>query len=476
MKGVAAGGFHSLAVRADGGVVAWGKNDYGQLGDGTQTYRSEPVEAVGLTGIRSVSAGWWHSMALHEDGKVFCWGYGGDGHLGNGTNVAFSSVPVEVTGLTNAEAVAAGDDHCLAVLATGEVVAWGYNGNGQLGNGTTVSTNVPARVVGVTAVRAVAAGGQHSLALKSDGTLAAWGSNGYGQFGNGTTTGSLTPVGVGALTGIVDVAAGEYHSLAAASNGTVWAFGRNSTGALGDGTETDRHSPVRISMLGGASAVAAGRNHSFAVAAPDDDVDGVSPAVEDGAPNGGDGNLDGTADSQQPNVTSFPNPVDGRYITLVSPAGTGFGSVYASPDPWPPAPPEGVAFPFGFIEFTVHGLALHGATNVTVLLPQGETVDTYWTYGVTPSHQAPHWYEFLFDGATGAEIQGRSIALHFVDGLRGDDDLSFNGAVSDIGAPGITAVPGPPTLLLLFLGGLVALVRKGRPLADDKGLLPSHRR
>ncbi len=165
----------------------------------------------------------------------------------------------------------------------------------------------------------------------------------------------------------------------------------------------------------------------------DTDGDGVDADVEDGAPNGGDGNNDGILDSEQSNVTSLPNFVDGGYVTLTSPEETGFNSVEAVANPSPADAPLGVEFPLGFFEFTVVGLSPGGATMVTLL--SAEQVTTYWKYGPTPDDTAPHWYEFLFDGTTGAEILTDRIILHFVDGQRGDDDLTENGQVVEPGAP-----------------------------------------
>ena|GEM_PF-2464289 len=165
------------------------------------------------------------------------------------------------------------------------------------------------------------------------------------------------------------------------------------------------------------------------------DSDGIPIAVEDGAPNGGDGNGDGIPDSEQGNVGSLPNSFDQEYVTIVSEVGTTLENVSAGDNPSPGDAPAGVEFPVGFLEFTVSGLAPGGSTTVTLLLPAGHTVETYWKYGRTLDNPTPHWYEFLYDGTTGAEILSDRIILHFVDGLRGDNDLTVNGQIVDPGAP-----------------------------------------
>jgi hypothetical protein len=154
-----------------------------------------------------------HSLALKDDGTVWAWGYNGYGQLGNGTNTD-SNVPVQVSGLTGITAIAWGGSHSLALKNDGTVWAWGYNGYGQLGNGTNTDSNLPVQVSSLTGITVIAGGSRHSLALKNDGTVWAWGYNGYGQLGNGTNTDSNVPVQVSGLTGITAIAGGGYHSLA----------------------------------------------------------------------------------------------------------------------------------------------------------------------------------------------------------------------------------------------------------------------
>jgi len=191
---------------------------------------------------------------------------------------------------------------------------------------------------------------------------------------------------------------------------------------------------------------------STSTTAPDNDSDGVGDDVEDNAPNNGDGNNDGIPDSQQDNVTSLPNAVDESYVTLSSTEETNLAAVQAGNNPSPgDAPPE-VDFPIGFFEFTVQGIIPGGPTAVTLLLPPEVTANIYYKFGPTPDNPTPHWYEFLFDRTTGAEIFDDRILLHFVDGQRGDDDLIANGEVTDWGGPGVHPVRP--------VGGYVVLVNK----------------
>ena len=173
----------------------------------------------------------------------------------------------------------------------------------------------------------------------------------------------------------------------------------------------------------------------------DEDTDGIGDGVEDGAPNGGDGNGDGIPDSLQVNVTSLPNAADGQYLTLVAPPEGQLADVIAIADPSPGTMPTDVEFAVGFISYEVQGLAPGGTATVTLILPPGATMNTYYKYGPTLDNPTPHWYGFLYNGSTGAEFSGTTVVLHFVDGLRGDHDLLANGVIVDPGAPGIFYCP-----------------------------------
>ncbi|WP_373331530.1 RCC1 domain-containing protein [Salmonirosea aquatica] len=210
---------------------------------------------------KAISAGSFNSFFLGFDctdpTRPSATGFNGNGQLGDGTTTDKNS-PVAVPGLTGVRAVAAGGYHSLFLKEDGTVWATGFNGYGQLGDGTTTDKNSPVAVPGLTGVRAVAAGQNHSLFLKEDGTVWATGFNGNGQLGDGTTTDKNSPVAVPGLTGVRAVAAGGYHSLFLKEDGTVWATGINVYGQLGDGTTTDKNSPVQVPGLTGVRAVAAG--------------------------------------------------------------------------------------------------------------------------------------------------------------------------------------------------------------------------
>ena len=187
VSAIAAGHDHSLALKS-GAVWAWGYNSYRQLGDGTTADRNAPVQVKGpngvgfLTGVAAIAGGQDHSLALKTDGTLWAWGENTDGELGDGT-LTSRATPVQVIALSNVESAVGGGHHTVAVKADGTVWAWGENWFGQLGDGTLTSHSTPAQVVGLSGARAVAAGCQHSLALKDDGTVWAWGDDTFGQLG-----------------------------------------------------------------------------------------------------------------------------------------------------------------------------------------------------------------------------------------------------------------------------------------------------
>jgi alpha-tubulin suppressor-like RCC1 family protein/uncharacterized protein YjbI with pentapeptide repeats len=196
---VAAGETHSLALASDGTVWSLGDNQFGQLGDGTNTPSTTPRQVVGLDRVVAIVAGSWFSVALRDDGTVWTWGFNGNGALGNGT-AADSSMPAQVSGLTGVTAIATGNNHTLAILADRTVRAWGYNGFGQLGNGSYVSNAIPVAVPLLADVIEVSGGERHSVARRADGTIWAWGQNAEGQLGTGAGANSPVPVQIGAVT------------------------------------------------------------------------------------------------------------------------------------------------------------------------------------------------------------------------------------------------------------------------------------
>jgi alpha-tubulin suppressor-like RCC1 family protein len=270
---IAAGDSHMLALKADGTVWSWGSNLSGKLGRSGPT--NVPGQVTGLSDVVAVVAGAGHSLALKADGTVVGWGLNTSGQIGIGSTASPQNTPVALS-LTNIVAIAAGEDHSLALKSDGTVMAWGLHSSGQLGVGTSppspctsTQCNSPTQISGLVDVVAIAAGNDHSLALKSDGTVVAFGEASSGQIGDGqSTTDRKSPVTVLAPAGIVRIAAGGNVSLAlkadGLSAGSLWTWGANASGQLGDGTTVAQNRPYAV--LSSVALAASGEQHSLALA------------------------------------------------------------------------------------------------------------------------------------------------------------------------------------------------------------------
>ena len=292
------GNGYSLALSADSIIYTWGRNEYGQLGNGTITANSPVPVAVKTAGtpmegktIVQISAKVWYALALASDGTVYSWGFNSWGQLGNGTSgtannasapVAVKTAGTPMEGKTIVQ-VAAGATHSLALATDGTIYAWGKNEYGQLGNDSTTNSPVPVAVKtagtpmdGKTIIQ-IHAGYEHSLALASDGTVYAWGRNNSGQLGKNDATDTHIPAAVQTLGTpmagkvIVQLAAGNSQSMALASDGTVYTWGWNQYGQLGNGTTTNSRIPIAIVTTGTPlagkiiSRIAAGNAHALAM-------------------------------------------------------------------------------------------------------------------------------------------------------------------------------------------------------------------
>jgi len=254
---ITAGAFHTCAILDDGYVSCWGSNSYGKLGDGTTTDRNTPTQTSSLGTDRTavaITAGNFHTCAILDDGSVSCWGNNERGQLGDGTETN-RNTPTQTSSLgtdRTAVAITAGDSHTCAILDDGSVSCWGNNGQGQLGDGTTTNRNTPTQTSSLgtdrTAV-AITGGDYHTCAILDDGSVSCWGYNWNGELGDGTTTDRNTPTQTSSLgtdRTAVAISAGYYHTCPILDDGSVSCWGKNDYGQLGDGTTTDRNTPTAI--------------------------------------------------------------------------------------------------------------------------------------------------------------------------------------------------------------------------------------
>ncbi len=259
-KQIETGENHSLAIDTDGNLWIWGYNSVGQLGDGTAENRTEPVQVTidskPDAKFTQIAAGSHHSLAIDTEGNLWAWGYNSDGQLGDGTKED-KNKPIQVTIESKPNAkftqIAAGRSHSLAVDTEGNLWAWGSNDAGRLGNGTTVQQTKPVQITGIQGSIKQIEAGFHSLALDEDGNLWGWGHNFYGELGNGTTENNvLTPQKITVKSNesikFSKIAAGMTCTFAIDTDGNLWATGQNQNGQIGNEATEQKNELVQITV------------------------------------------------------------------------------------------------------------------------------------------------------------------------------------------------------------------------------------
>jgi alpha-tubulin suppressor-like RCC1 family protein len=268
-KQVSSGYNHTLAVKTDGTLWAWGSNAYGAIGDNTIGNRSTPRQistsaGIGINSWKQVSGGRFHSAAIRNDGTLWVWGDNGATQIGDNQGtflVGRRSVPRQISiaalppsGLSGWVQVSAGGYHTTAIRNDGTLWAWGLNADGQLGDNTTQPKSTPRQISiadagGLTGWAQVSAGGFHTAAIRTDGTLWVWGDNSIGQIGDNTNIDRLTPrqisVGITGLNNWRQVSTGNQHTIAINYSGGLWVWGAGASGQIGDNTNIPKSVPTR---------------------------------------------------------------------------------------------------------------------------------------------------------------------------------------------------------------------------------------
>lgn len=239
---------HAVAIRGQGRGYGWGYGTKGQLGNSILLDRDTPTSIFGNKTFCKVSAGLDFSLGLDKNGKVWSWGVALNGKLGDNTLVD-KLTPVSLGGATKTFCdIAAGENHGLAIDKNGKVWGWGLNGDGQLGDNTTVSKNTPVAILGQNKTFCKVSGGaRHSIGIDKNGKVWGWGYNGDGELGNNATKGETTPVSVlGANKTFCQISSARYHCFGIDKNGILWAWGYNTCGRLGDNSLTIKLTPVTV--------------------------------------------------------------------------------------------------------------------------------------------------------------------------------------------------------------------------------------
>ena len=261
---VSAGQNYTIAIKINGTLWAWGASSAGQLGTGTSLDQNVPAQVGSAANWKGVSAGGLHTVAIRTDGSLWAWGSNEFGQLGDLSYVNKFS-PIRIGSAFDWGTVATGEGHSAAIKSDGSLWTWGRNNEGQLGHGSNANSNEPERVGNGNESKSACAGLSHTVGIKNDGTLWGWGYNGTGQLGSGSDLGASIPQQIGSSNNWASVSAGAEHNIGLRKDGTLWAWGQNTDGQLGDKSTTVRYEPVQVGSARNWTSLRAGAYHSLAI-------------------------------------------------------------------------------------------------------------------------------------------------------------------------------------------------------------------
>ena len=266
-----AGGNSSFGIKTNGTLWAWGNNTYEQLGTDTNAV-SSPVQVGTQTNWSTISSTYFyganHTLALKTDGTLWAWGDSGFGQIGDSQPPGgLRSLPVKIGNDTNWKVVSAGQRYSMAIKTDGTLWGWGENTSLQLGNGTLTNESSPVQIGTETNWSKVYSGVSYTMAIKTNNTLWGWGINTNGRIGDGTIINKTLPVQIGSSTDWKDISISLVSTLALKTDGTLWAWGSNRNGQLGF-SGVNRSSPVQIGTLNNWRFVSNGGDTAMALKKP----------------------------------------------------------------------------------------------------------------------------------------------------------------------------------------------------------------
>lgn len=264
---VSPGGAHTMGIRNGGVLFTWGRNNNGQIGNGTNgvTIYNTPQQIGADTNWSKISAGNSHCLATKTDGTLWAWGRNGDGQIGVGSTNALFNTPQQIGTENSWNKISAGDEFCLAIKNNGTLWAWGDNTYGQIGDNSVVDKTSPVQIGTDNNWVEISAGTDHSIALKSDGTIWVWGRNNLGQFGMAAPLTSSVPIQMGTDTNWSKIYAGREHSIGIKTNNTYWVWGGNTNGQFGNGGTVPSNTPTPITSFDSATFISKGHQHSCVI-------------------------------------------------------------------------------------------------------------------------------------------------------------------------------------------------------------------
>ena len=263
-QSVSAGRDHTIALKPDGTLWAWGFNGSGQLGDGTTTNKDIPTQVGKDSNWKDVFAGVNSSFAIKTDGTLWAWGSNLFGVLGDGAFSLSRSTPFRIGTSSNWKSISVGTAFTIGLKTDGTLWGWGDNSQGYLGIGSSASY-VPVQLGADTNWASVSVGGFHTIAMKLDGTLWAWGSNASGELGDGTTVQKNSPKRIGTDTNWQSIGAGNDFSMATKTNGSLWTWGKNDLGQLGNGTYDNQYIPTQVGTDFNWKSISTGYDNAVAI-------------------------------------------------------------------------------------------------------------------------------------------------------------------------------------------------------------------